>query len=108
MGLDGEETTSEIKRAAVLLLQLPQQARTVCVDYPDASWSIEAQLLRSVDYDLRAIFYALCDGKGKKPKPIELPSEQSKHDEIIDEAVKAQAEVDEILSSIYPQQTKNA
>lgn len=106
MGLEGEQTTDEILRAGVLLSQLPMQARTVAVEYPDASWSLEAQILRRVDYDLRAILYALGDGKGEKPKPIELPSERAKHDEIIDETLLNKEEVDEILSSIFPIKTQ--
>lgn len=106
MGLDGDDTTDEVKRAAVLLTQLPFEARTVIIDYPDAAWPIEAHILRNVDYTLRGILYALCGGKGKKPKPIELPSERAHHNEVIDEALQAQAEVDEILSSILPKTQK--
>lgn len=106
MGLDGHEDgeMSEVYRAAVLLAQLPPQSRLVCEEYPDATWSIEAQLQRLIEFDLRSILYALGDGKCKKPKPIELPSEQKATDEMIDESLENKAEIDEILSSIFPLQ----
>lgn len=104
MGLDGNEADefSEAYRAAVLLAQLPPQSRLVCEEYPDATWSIEAQLQRLIEFDLRAILYALGDGKCEKPRPIELPSEQKATDKMIDESLKNKEEIDAILSGIFP------
>lgn len=102
MGLDGDDTTQDVLRAAVLVSQLPDQARVVVFDHEDAAWSVEAQLLRLIDFTTRSIVYALSDGKGEKPAPIELPSERAARDEMIDESIRAQDEIDEILSSIFP------
>lgn len=102
MGLDGDEGAPEVHRAAALLSQLPPKARVVVAEDPDAAWSAEAQLLRLVDYDLRAIIYQLASGKGPKPEPVDLPSAQADLARAADGAEAAQAQVDEALRDILP------
>lgn len=106
MGLDGDETTPEVRRAAVLLSQLPAESRLVIKECPDAAWRTEAQILRSIEYMIRVINRNIV-GKGDKPKPIELPSERAKHAEIIDKSVKSKAQVDAALAAIFPKRNKS-
>lgn len=102
MGLDGDEDSPEVHRAAALLSQLPPKARVVIAEDPDASWSADTQFLRLIDYDLRAIIHQLAAGKGSKPKPVDLPSVQADLARVADGAAAAQAQVDEALRDILP------
>lgn len=100
MGLDGDATSNDILRAAVLFSQLPSDSRVIRFDFPDAEWNVEAQFLRLIEYDIRCLAYSLGGQKGAKPKMVELPSERAGHSEIIDESLRAQNEINEILKDV--------
>lgn len=102
LGLDGEETTQDIKRASQLLAQLPPRARLVVLEERDNAWSNEAHFLRIIEYDLRAILYALGSGKGEEPQPLPMPSEVESRERSIADAERACDEVLDILKDILP------
>lgn len=87
-------------RAASLLLQLPDDARLVRIDNPDAQWSTEAHFLRRVDYELRALIHGLGGNKGAKPTPIETPAEVERSRKAGETAIVEKDEVDSILADI--------
>lgn len=61
----------------MLCAQLPRGARCRAAEWPDETWGVAEQLLRQMEYDLRAIHYALVAKKGDPaPEPIPMPSEE--------------------------------
>lgn len=99
LGTDDETAASY---AAVLLGQLPPDARCVVEENPDASWSIEAWFLRQIEFDIRALMYGLSGKKGTRPEPIEMPSETLRKQRVLESAETEADEVYEILKDILP------
>ena len=83
-------------------MQLPPDSRCVQKDEPDAAWSTETMMLRLIEFEMRGLMYALGGGKGDKPNPIELPSEQMNKQKMLDEAEQVRSEIDEVLKGIVP------
>lgn len=53
-----------------------------------------------IEYDLRAFMYGLSKRRGKKPEPLDLPSDIARRKHAEDSAERAKDEVDEILADI--------
>lgn len=64
----------ELWRASALLSQLPAGARLRVAEDPDAAWDATTQLLRLVEYELRAWVMAHAKDSAEQ-EPIPLPSE---------------------------------
>jgi hypothetical protein len=45
---------------------------------PMADWTLEALLLRNVEFGIRGLQWQNSGGKGQKPKPVELPDDKSR------------------------------
>ena len=97
MGLDGAETTRDVLRAAVLCAQLPPGCRVARAENPDASWGVESQLLRVLEYDVSCVLYALSKKGAKKPEPLPLPSERDEHELDTETVERSMAAVDRVL-----------
>ena len=65
----------QIWRASALVSQLPPGARLRVLDSPDEAWGTEAQLLRLIEYCLRAYVMAYAKDAPEQ-HPLPLPSEQ--------------------------------
>lgn len=86
-------------RISALLVCLPQGARLRVAECPDDSWDAAAQLLRVLEYDVRALLSAHEDGK-PDPAPIPLPSEQAKREEATKQAERDMQDVARALGLI--------
>lgn len=87
----------------MLLRQLPAGSRVLSAADPDLAWSVEALLLRQIDYDLRCLIHALAGGKGEAPVPVPTPSEARALDAALEGACEAASEVYGSLAHIFPE-----
>lgn len=73
-------------QAAILLTQLPQEARFTKALIPDAEWSIDTTLLVRIEYELRLLIWAQGDKKkrGPEPQPLEPPSRRMEMESRLD------------------------
>lgn len=85
-------------RAAVLCAQLPQGARVRQAENENELWGIDEQLMRLIEYDIRALIWAVAAKKGtRKPEPIELPKDRKAKELDAAKLDAAKAEVDAAL-----------
>ena len=79
LGLDGNDTTREVVRAAILAAQLPEDSRTVRA-IAGTTWSTSDYLLRNIEHAARIILWRDSDPKkrGEFPEPIPAPNETRK------------------------------
>lgn len=79
LGLDGNDTTRETKRAAILAAQLPEDSRTIRA-IAGTTWSTSDYLLRNIEHAARIILWRDSDPKkrGEFPAPIPAPNETRK------------------------------
>lgn len=106
MGLDAPETSSSVVRASILMLQLPSGSRLFRIDNPNSEWPVEAHFLRLVEYELRSLIYGMGGRKGKKPKPVELPSDSVRKQDAIDAADEAMDEVNQVLAAVLQNESE--
>lgn len=71
----------------------------VSEDTPDNDWSNVDLMLWRIEYTLRVLSWQQA-GKGKRPKPLELPSEIAKNQHIANTFEKTKEEVDRALGLI--------
>lgn len=76
--LSSDAAASDLERAAILCAQLPSDSRVNKAMNPSFEWSIEANLLRLIEYELHLLLWGMSDSKtrGEAPRPIPTPSEQ--------------------------------
>lgn len=70
----------DLARHALLWGQLPRGSRCARLADPDAPWGVSEQLLRSVEYHARLLWWAKTKDaeKGRNaPEPVPLPSERA-------------------------------
>ena len=77
--------------AACLLTQLPRDSRIARLEDPNNAWSVEAYLIRRLEYDFRLFAWAMGGGNGDEPEPLAAPGDAArKADEM--QAIKANME----------------
>lgn len=86
-------------RVSALLVQLPAGSRLRVSEHPDEAWDTEAQMLRILEYDIRALLSARKDGQ-PDPEPIPLPSEQLRAEERTQQAERDMQDVARALGLI--------
>lgn len=57
------------------MTQLPHDSRIARAEHPELQWQTSDYLLRQIEFQLRALMWALGSGKGEKPKPLPSPDE---------------------------------
>lgn len=80
-----------------LWAHLPRESRTVRLACPDAEWGDGEWLLRSLEYDVRALHWALTYDKRRptpKPKPLDSPGAIADARRRRDAALAARDEID--------------
>lgn len=102
MGLESDENSPDIEKASILLSQLPRESRIARVLDRDLEWSIEAMVLRQIEYDIRCLIYSLGDGKDSEPSPMSLPSEISSQETAIESALAVQEELQAAFFDSFP------
>ena len=83
MGLDGDELTIEVRRAAVLAAQLPRTSRVVRAMVPTAANGTVEQLLRQIELNQRIWSWSHtkdAENKVNQPVPMTLPGEDEAHE----------------------------
>lgn len=77
-GLDGDETTKDVLRAAILAYQLPHDSRVWTAIAPSRAHDESRQLLRRIEYNQRAFAWAQADKtkRGPEPEPMLLNGEE--------------------------------
>ena len=89
LGVDGEETTEGVMRAAALAWQLPRSSRAWRHVDPLGANDMQTALLRQVEHDLRLWMWAHTkDAKNNvnTPDPIPLPGEAERMEAKFEEA----------------------
>lgn len=89
LGVDGDETTTEVMRAAALAWQLPHDSRAWTAIDPLGSNDVQTMLLRQLEHDLRMWMWAHTkDAKTNQnqPDPIPLPGEAERMEARVEEA----------------------
>lgn len=79
LDLDGGYTTREIRRAAILAAQLPEESRIVRA-IAGTTWGTSDYLLRNIEHATRIMLWRDSDPKkrGEFPEPIPAPNETRK------------------------------
>lgn len=88
-GVDGDETTPGITRAAALAWQLPPSSRAWRAIDPLGANDMKTALLRQLEHDLRLWMWAHTkDAKNNQnqPDPIPLPGEAERMEAKVEEA----------------------
>lgn len=96
MGLDGDDTTPDILRCAVLCYQLPRDGRVWRATNPALAHDTATQLLRQIELDLRTWHWANTDSakdESTRPEPIMLDGEEEAIERRVDEQIEAAAEI---------------
>ena len=86
IGLDVDETTPAVRRAAALAFQLPPDSRVMRAFNPQGSHSDSTLLLRQMEYVLRQVAWSMgirTQG-GEQPMPIGLAGEEEAHEREVD------------------------
>lgn len=98
-GLDGDETTPDVLRAAILAYQLPKDSRTWTAIVPALAHDESRQILRRIEYNQRAYAWAQADKKkrGPEPEPMTLSGEDELKEEQARREKKDQESVAEFL-----------
>lgn len=102
--LDGDETTDEVVRLAILATQLPKDSRTSRAMSPALEWSDETYMLARCDYALRTIAWMFSEDGSKglnRPEPITTPEERAARGQDLEGAVSFD-EDGAFLASIAP------
>lgn len=79
LGVLGDETTTDVLRAAALARQLPHDSRTYVAEDPTLANGTVERLLRQMELNQRGYAWAQSkDGKSgtNEPQPIPLPGEE--------------------------------
>lgn len=96
LGVDGEETTQGVTRAAALAWQLAPDSRAWRFVDPLGANDAQTVLLRQVEHDLRLWMWAHTkDAKNNQnqPDPIPLPGEAERMEAKVEEAERMAANV---------------
>lgn len=96
MGLDGDETTTEVARAAALARQLPHDGRVWRAVAPEASNSDELVMLRRIEHNQRMWHWAHtkdAESKSNEPEPVLLRGEQEAHDRAVEQQERTSRDV---------------
>ena len=89
LGLDGDETTRDVRRAAILAAQLPEDSRIVRA-VAGTTWSTSDYMLRNIEHATRIMLWRDSDPKkrGEFPTPILAPNETRKAETDAERAAK--------------------
>lgn len=98
--LSQDATASELERAAILCAQLPEDSRLNKALNPSHEWSIEANLLRLIEYEMHLMLWGMSDSKrrGDPPKPIPTPAEEKAKASLIEVAESVELAVAEAFN----------
>lgn len=98
-GLDGDETTQDVLRAAILTYQLPRDSRMWAAILPVGVHDESRQLLRRIEYNQRALAWARADKKkrGPEPDPVYLSGEEA----VMDEKLRRDRETQEEVAEFF-------
>lgn len=99
-GVDGEETTREVTRAAALAWQLPRSGRAWRAIDPLGANGTDTSLLRQIEHDLRLWMWAHTkDAKTNtnQPEPMLLPGEREQQEAKVEEAERMASSVASLL-----------
>ena len=100
LGVDGEETTRSVERAAALAFQLPPTSRVWGAIDPMGANTTEAALLRQLEHDMRLWMWAHTkDAKTNtnQPRPMQLRGEAALAEAKAEEAERTAASVASLL-----------
>lgn len=96
--LEGE--VPDLRRMALLWVQLPADSRTARLQAPALEWETEAYLLWQIEYQLRNLTWALNYDRRHptpKPRPIQTPAQRAEAHRRRDAALAARREIDKAL-----------
>lgn len=89
------------RRYAELYARLPRESIAARNADPDSAWSVEAMLLREVEFRLHNLVWMDSDDGQKRinpPKPIPLPTEQAEMERKRVEAMAAKEQIKDIYN----------
>lgn len=98
LNLDGNPTEEQLERACALLTGLPENARCIISEYPEAQVTYAEKLLNQIEFDVRSGF---CNTKTKREKPMPLPYEAKAKVEQDNQAEKDRKELDALLQEAF-------